>query len=274
MLTSSEADGLDLSWGNEKSAMELIGKICRRRRLRRSARGRRPQCGRKARAGQELAIASRGSRSSRQTQGIKATPWVLPWQAAAATTCGPSRGSSSRGTQRRPPQVRKPRFRVQAENRGKGRVVKDFEERCALTDCLNACKNTIVNMEILDFESSADLRGCDGSRVRRRRTETAAERIVNMERVYLRELGISRADDTLPERFRKEPMPGDNPTSGSVVELDTMLDEYYDARGWDRETGTAYSETLERLGIQTAQQVHESQKYLASGSPLETNQNQ
>jgi aldehyde:ferredoxin oxidoreductase len=47
-------------------------------------------------------------------------------------------------------------------------------------------------------------------------------------------------------------MPGDNPTSGSVVELDTMLDEYYDARGWDKTTGLPTLKTLERLGIQTA----------------------
>jgi aldehyde:ferredoxin oxidoreductase len=28
-----------------------------------------------------------------------------------------------------------------------------------------------------------------------------------------------------------------------------MLDEYYEARGWDKETGLPTRETLERLGI-------------------------
>ena len=31
-----------------------------------------------------------------------------------------------------------------------------------------------------------------------------------------------------------------------------MLDEYYDERGWDRETGIPYAETLERLGLAKA----------------------
>jgi aldehyde:ferredoxin oxidoreductase len=75
------------------------------------------------------------------------------------------------------------------------------------------------------------------------------ERIVNMERLYITNLGISRLDDRLPARFLKEPMPGESPTSGSVVELDVMLDEYYEARGWDRETGLPRADTLARLGL-------------------------
>ena len=254
MLTSSEADGLDLSWGNEKSAMELIGKICRREGfgdlLADGVRSAAEKLGR----GQELAMHVKGLEIFQaDPRGIKAYALGL----AVASRGGDHlrsepwfefSGNAKEGLRR----YGNPDSAFRLKTGGKGRVVKDFEERCALTDCLNACKNTIVNMEILDFESSADLlRDATGLEFDGEGLRTAAERIVNMERVYLRELGISRADDTLPERFRKEPMPGDNPTSGSVVELDTMLDEYYDARGWDRETGLPTPETLERLGIKS-----------------------
>jgi len=43
-------------------------------------------------------------------------------------------------------------------------------------------------------------------------------------------------------------MPG-GPAQGQVVNLDTMLDEYYALRGWDPKTGDPTRRTLERLGL-------------------------
>ena len=60
--------------------------------------------------------------------------------------------------------------------------------------------------------------------------------------------GFSRRDDSLPERFTREPLPS-GPFKGSVVELDLMLREYYSIRGWDPETASPLPETLERLGL-------------------------
>ena len=40
------------------------------------------------------------------------------------------------------------------------------------------------------------------------------------------QFGVTRADDTLPDRFLHEPLP-DGPTRGSVVNLPKMLGEYY-----------------------------------------------
>ena len=59
------------------------------------------------------------------------------------------------------------------------------------------------------------------------------ERINNMKRAFNVRHGITRKDDVLPDRFTKEPMP-DGPGKGQVVNLDRMLDEYYELRGWDR----------------------------------------
>jgi aldehyde:ferredoxin oxidoreductase len=59
------------------------------------------------------------------------------------------------------------------------------------------------------------------------------ERINNVKRAFNVRHGITRKDDVLPERFTKEPMP-EGPGRGQVVNLDKMLDEYYELRGWDR----------------------------------------
>jgi len=37
---------------------------------------------------------------------------------------------------------------------------------------------------------------------------------------------------------------------GQVVELEMMLDKYYELRGWDKETGLPKKETLLRIGLQ------------------------
>ncbi len=42
------------------------------------------------------------------------------------------------------------------------------------------------------------------------------------------------------------------PSHGAVVDrekFDRILDEYYQARGWDEKTGLQKKETLERLGL-------------------------
>ncbi|MEW6524423.1 MAG: aldehyde ferredoxin oxidoreductase family protein [Bacillota bacterium] len=134
---------------------------------------------------------------------------------------------------------------------GKGRVVKEYEELCALADCWNACKNTIVNMEVLSFaKAAAFYRALTGLDMDAETLQRACEALVNLERAFIVREGIRRSDDTLPDRFLHEPLPpGSGPSSGHVVELDPMLDEYYDSRGWDRASGVPTPGTLERLGL-------------------------
>jgi aldehyde:ferredoxin oxidoreductase len=74
----------------------------------------------------------------------------------------------------------------------------------------------------------------------------AAERVYNLERLFLIKAGFSRADDTLASRMF-EPMPS-GPIQGEDFELERLLDDYYVERGWDEE-GIPTSETLGRLGI-------------------------
>ena len=75
----------------------------------------------------------------------------------------------------------------------------------------------------------------------------AGERIFNLERLFLLRAGFTKADDTLPERMLKEPMP-EGPAKGHVVELDQMLPSFYQLRGWN-EQGIPTKSKLEQLGI-------------------------
>jgi aldehyde:ferredoxin oxidoreductase len=75
----------------------------------------------------------------------------------------------------------------------------------------------------------------------------AGERIINAERLFLRQAGFSRNDDSLPDRLTKTPAPT-GPAKGLVCELDKMLNEYYQIRGWNHD-GMPTQEVLERLGL-------------------------
>ncbi len=75
----------------------------------------------------------------------------------------------------------------------------------------------------------------------------AGERIWNLEKMYNLKAGIDSAQDTLPKRLLKEPIP-DGPSKGWVHKLDELLPQYYDVRGWNT-NGIPTPEKLKELGL-------------------------
>ncbi len=77
------------------------------------------------------------------------------------------------------------------------------------------------------------------------------ERLNNICRMFNVREGFSRKDDRLPKRVREEPIK-DGLSKGEVIsqkDLDFMLDEYYQARGWDR-NGIPTPQKLRELGLE------------------------
>ena len=69
----------------------------------------------------------------------------------------------------------------------------------------------------------------------------------NLKRLYNLRLGMTRKDDTLPHRILHEPLP-DGGAANYLPDLQRMLDEYYDYRGWTRE-GIPTRTKLEALDL-------------------------
>lgn len=69
------------------------------------------------------------------------------------------------------------------------------------------------------------------------------ERIWNLERLFNLKAGITCKDDTLPPRITKEPR-----VKNRVVDIDRLLQEYYEWRGWDKK-GVPNQEKLQELGL-------------------------
>lgn len=77
------------------------------------------------------------------------------------------------------------------------------------------------------------------------------ERIFNLQRLYLKKLGITRKDDLCPRRFFEDPI-SNGPATGMVLdseEIRKRLCEYYEIRGWDIETGLPTLWKLTELGL-------------------------
>lgn len=123
--------------------------------------------------------------------------------------------------------------------------LKTFQDLTAVVDSSGMCLFTTFALGLPEI--SAMLRTATGVDYTDEEYLQAGERIWNLERIFNLKAGFTKADDTLPPRLLKEPMPS-GPAKGKVVELDTMLSEYYQIRGWNKE-GVPTEEKRKELSL-------------------------
>ncbi len=127
---------------------------------------------------------------------------------------------------------------------GKGEMNVIFQNVHAVTDCLDVCKFATFAESLDSF--AAQYEAMTGIPSDAGHLLKVGERVFNLERHYNNLNGFREGSDTLPERFTKEPstMGG---SVGHVCELDDMLVEYYEKRGWVN--GVVPEEKLKELEI-------------------------
>lgn len=133
------------------------------------------------------------------------------------------------------------RFAVQ----GKAGIVAVHQNLAAVIDSLVLCK--FSNLAVSEEYYARALGAVTGLSYTVTDLLQIGERIWNLERLYNLRGGFTRADDTLPRRLLEEPVPH-GPSRGQVVQLEAMLDEYYQFRGWDK-NGVPTAPKLEELGL-------------------------
>ncbi|MEM2876120.1 MAG: aldehyde ferredoxin oxidoreductase C-terminal domain-containing protein, partial [Candidatus Bathyarchaeia archaeon] len=78
------------------------------------------------------------------------------------------------------------------------------------------------------------------------------ERSFNLTRSFNAREGFTRRDDTLPTRLMEQLQEGPMRGEGFTAEtLSSMLDLYYEYRGWDKVRGWPTREKLSELGLDT-----------------------
>ncbi len=133
----------------------------------------------------------------------------------------------------------------------KGQMVYDVEHFYAVVDSMILCKYGTMYPLCYYYPDIPDiLYSLTGIELfnDEENLKRIGKRICVLRRAFNQREGMSRKDDTLPERFLKEPEE-EGPAQGQVVHLDVMLDDYYRLWGYD-EDGLIRPETLDELGLE------------------------
>ncbi|GFP39774.1 aldehyde ferredoxin oxidoreductase family protein [Candidatus Hakubella thermalkaliphila] len=89
-----------------------------------------------------------------------------------------------------------------------------------------------------------------GKNISAEQLDQIGERIWNLSRIFNLRAGMKKVDDDLPPRIKKDPLIGGR-AQGKVLseeDLETMLQTYYELRGWDKE-GVPTQKKLSSLGL-------------------------
>ncbi len=131
------------------------------------------------------------------------------------------------------------------ESKGKPGLTKLYQDLTATIDSMVACLFTSF---ALNPDLYANLVGSvTGIEMDGKALLKTGERIWTIEKLFNLREGKSRKDDTLPKRLLDEPLPS-GLSKGYKIKFDTMLNEYYQVRGWTNE-GIPTSEKLADLGL-------------------------
>ncbi len=128
---------------------------------------------------------------------------------------------------------------------GKPALVKAFQDATAVFDSSGLCLFTSFAWTLADVQPQLQtaLEG-DWSM---EKLAVVGERIWNLERQFNLRAGLTKKDDDLPPRLKKEPAKT-GPAKGLANGVEKMLPEYYALRGWNTE-GVPTPDTVTRLGL-------------------------
>lgn len=257
VLTKKDTDGLDISWGNAEAQEVLVEKIARREGIGKIlANGVR-------RAAEQ--IGGDAWRYAVHVKGLEASGQdPRAHQSIGLTYATNVRGADHLRSLSSLEELGYPEIVIQRFGKErakdildimspkyKGQVVWDMEDLYALVDSGVICKYSTMWPPVFYFDTFVNVippltgmtEWADLKYIRQ-----VAERISHLRRAFNHRLGVTRRDETLPPRLLKEPMPT-GPAKGGLPDLDEMLDEYYDYRGCDRETGLPRESKLKELGL-------------------------
>ena len=238
-LTEADTDGMSLRWGDHKAILELVRKIAYKEGFGAFlAQGTQRMAEKIGRDATDFAMHVKGLElggyDPRSAKGMGLT-----------YACGNRGGCHHAGGHTIFPEVYSGNFdRLADEN--KGGMVKEARERRTIADSSIVCTFNMIGLDtdilakLLSSVTGYDFEGLD--------METIGDRINTIERAFNVREGIRRKHDTLPRRLTHEPMP-EGPSKGSVVNLDVLLDDFYEACGYDLDTGIPLEEKMRSLGV-------------------------
>ncbi len=114
---------------------------------------------------------------------------------------------------------------------GKAKLFVDYEDKMTLFDVLILCRFYRDLITWKDLQEIIKL-SC-GLSLNRKSLKATASRIINLARAFNQQEGVTKKEDKLPRRFFREVL-GEAGKTIRPQDLEVMLKEYYQLRGWNR----------------------------------------
>ncbi|MFC1984442.1 aldehyde ferredoxin oxidoreductase family protein [Chloroflexota bacterium] len=245
IITKKDTGGLELTFGNNEPVMELIKQIAYRKGLGDIlAEGTREAARRIGNGAEQYAMHVKGLElPAYDPRGAKAHGLSM-----MTTSIGADHGSGYAPQEMFGASVPREVDRFAIE--GKGELTKWNQDLIALLETGIVC-SFIPSMDMLSTEVYGKLLSAatgvadfsDPAYLWR-----VGEKISNLERMFNMREGLGIRDDVFPRRFTEEPIPA-GPSAGQVFEAESLLTDYYRARGWDAKTGIPTKAKLNELGL-------------------------
>ncbi|MFC1980649.1 aldehyde ferredoxin oxidoreductase family protein [Chloroflexota bacterium] len=267
IITEKDTDGLDLSWGNEDAIIPILHKIASRDGF-----------GDLLAEGGVRAAERIGKGAGKYVMAVKGMEMMAqePRTAKRGFCFGdltnPRGGDNLKGTHsgadRYEPRwwvdqfdmfedVKKKAYGEFTEEisdtwEGKPMMTKWFEDLYSIGNALGICIFPIgFSLALGPTHFSRLFSAFTGWDTTPQDIMKLGEKVFTVLKAYIIREGLTRKDDTWPDRFYTEPLP-EGPTKGAVLsreEMDKLLDEYYELRGWDKRTGLPSKDKLVELGL-------------------------
>jgi aldehyde:ferredoxin oxidoreductase len=130
---------------------------------------------------------------------------------------------------------------------GKPRAVKRMQEYLAVLGSCVGCNFVYGTTDSIDYIRGY-LEAVTGHKRSLEELLRCGERSFNVKRSFNVRHGMGRREDALPGRFTRDALKAGS-SKGFVARSDEMLEEYYQLRGWDSETGWPRKQKLEELSL-------------------------
>jgi aldehyde:ferredoxin oxidoreductase len=243
ILNKKDTDGLDLRFGNYEAMLEMLKKM-----------GTREGFGDVLAEGVKRAadkIGKGAEKYANHIKGVEMTGYDIRGLKTAALGYAVSfRGADHNRHGAYGPDVKGSVDRFKAE-KGRGKLVREIEDLYTIIDSLIVCKFSrgVYYKTFDDLAQYYTL--ATGIAVTPQELQVTGERINNLARVFNVREGLSRKDDTMPAKVMNTPIPDEGVSKGSYVsqkDLDILLDDYYEVRGWTKD-GIPTIEKLNEIGL-------------------------
>jgi len=243
ILTKEDCDGLEPNFGNEDAAIALMEKIAYRDGI-----------GDLLAEGTKRASEKLGKGSEHFAMHVKGLEMpgydVRSLKTFAAGLAVGTRGACHNRSLAYELDIKGVVDRFKAEP-GRGPLMVENENFACILDCLVLCKFLRNCFDDFNAEVAQIYTMATGIDMAPEELAQVGERVWNLKKAFNIREGWTRADDTLPPRVLNDPIPA-GPSKGSYVtaeELDMLIADYYQARGWTEEGLIPRSKLIE-LGLE------------------------